>query len=290
MMKTIMTGTVLILFAFVATMPAFADHETVNVSIAAGSNTQGCEAVNECYIESEVTTDVGSEVEWTNDDTASHTVTSGDISNGGPDGIFDSGLILSGQIFSQKFDTAGEYPYFCQVHPWMTGTVIVQQHDENKSDGTDTMADDETGGAFAMSEDASVVVHIDSDVPVKGYESMIFVEFIDSEGNPIKHVNFDIVAMQDGNEVLSETNQHLHDGSVGLMTTTLSSDNPLDVQVTILGIGLPDTDPSTWSGPKGETISVKVVPEFGPLTMLILTSAIVGVSVIGISSKVFSRL
>ncbi|NDB63891.1 MAG: PEFG-CTERM domain-containing protein, partial [Nitrosopumilaceae archaeon] len=57
-----------------------------------------------------------------------------------------------------------------------------------------------------------------------------------------------------------------------------------------LGIGLPDTDPSTWSGPKGETISVKVVPEFGPLTMLILTSAIVGVSVIGISSKVFSRL
>jgi plastocyanin len=67
-------------------------------------------------------------VTWTNDDSTPHTVVSG--SNGSPDDKFDSSpglkmLITPGQTFDHKFTEAGEYPYFCQLHPNMVGTVSV---------------------------------------------------------------------------------------------------------------------------------------------------------------------
>lgn len=61
---------------------------------------------------------VGETVTWVNDDSARHTVTS-------KDGIFDSRMMGKGQSFSFTFDKAGEYPYFCEPHPNMVGTVVV---------------------------------------------------------------------------------------------------------------------------------------------------------------------
>jgi len=43
----------------------------------------------------------------------------------GPDNIFDSGLFGPGRSYSYKFEEIGHYPYFCLVHPWMAGTIIV---------------------------------------------------------------------------------------------------------------------------------------------------------------------
>ena len=67
---------------------------------------------------------MGEEVSWQNKDTEVHTVTSGTPA-GGPDGLFDSGLIENYMYFSHTFDTEGVYDYFCMVHPWMQGKVIV---------------------------------------------------------------------------------------------------------------------------------------------------------------------
>lgn len=61
---------------------------------------------------------------WKNADTAAHTVTSGTAVDG-PDDIFDSSLFSPGKSFTQTFSEVGNYPYFCLVHPWMDGTVIV---------------------------------------------------------------------------------------------------------------------------------------------------------------------
>jgi plastocyanin len=70
---------------------------------------------------------VGSMVTWKNDDTASHTVTSGTIQKNTPtpDGRFDSGILNAGDSFPFLFDKAGEYPYYCTIHPWMTAKVTV---------------------------------------------------------------------------------------------------------------------------------------------------------------------
>ena len=63
---------------------------------------------------------VGETVTWINDDSGRHTVTS-------KDGVFDSGMVGKEQSSSFTFDKAGEYPYFCEPHPNMVGTVVVTQ-------------------------------------------------------------------------------------------------------------------------------------------------------------------
>lgn len=60
----------------------------------------------------------GETITWVNDDSAVHTATSND-------GTFDSDVLRRGQTFSFTFDKAGEYPYFCAIHPNMIGTVVV---------------------------------------------------------------------------------------------------------------------------------------------------------------------
>jgi plastocyanin len=62
----------------------------------------------------------GSTVTWTNTGAVTHTVTA-------DDGAFDSGQLKPGTSFSQTFTTPGTYTYHCEIHPQMTGTVVVTQ-------------------------------------------------------------------------------------------------------------------------------------------------------------------
>jgi len=95
------------------------------VSIPADSGAPGCEETNECYIPSELTVSVGTTVIWENNDNAAHLATSG-TPDGGPDGVFDSGMIMAGATFEHEFSDKGEFPYYCLVHPWMVATVTVE--------------------------------------------------------------------------------------------------------------------------------------------------------------------
>jgi len=99
----------------------------VVVENAPGSSTPGCEETNSCFIPSTVEIDVGGTVTWENPDVTAHTTTSFKGSISGIIGLeWDSGLFLKGQSFSHTFDEAGTYDYFCMVHPWMQGQVIVE--------------------------------------------------------------------------------------------------------------------------------------------------------------------
>ncbi len=98
--------------------------KTVTVSMPTGTSVPGCEETNTCFIPSSVTINVGDTVSWSNDDTAAHTVTSGHPA-AGPDGNFDSSLLMAGKAFDVTFDNSGSYDYFCMVHPWMVGEVQV---------------------------------------------------------------------------------------------------------------------------------------------------------------------
>jgi len=101
---------------------AFAETQ-VTISVYASS--PNCTDTDTCYSPSELTILVGSSVTWLNDSGVIHTVTSGNLLEGS-DGIFDSGIIMSGDTFSHTFSEAGHYQYYCTIHPWMTGTVIVR--------------------------------------------------------------------------------------------------------------------------------------------------------------------
>ena len=94
--------------------------EVVPVS---GSASPGCEP--ECYDPSTVTISAGGTVTFVNSDMAPHTATSGTAIDG-PDGVWDTSLIMNAASYSVTLDNPGTYDYFCMVHPWMDGKVIVE--------------------------------------------------------------------------------------------------------------------------------------------------------------------
>jgi plastocyanin len=88
------------------------------------SITQGAASkTTDAYDPEPVQAKVGDTITWTNDDSTPHTATSGKDSK--PDGTFDSSTLAQGKSFSFTFEKAGEYPYFCTLHPTMVGTVSV---------------------------------------------------------------------------------------------------------------------------------------------------------------------
>jgi predicted secreted protein with PEFG-CTERM motif len=283
---------VLVVLTIVTTLPeAFA--ADVSVSISPGSSVPGCEKTNECFVPSSVTVHPGDTVIWSNDDTAAHTVTSGTAADG-PDGNFDSSLFMAGTTFSYKFDTLGNYPYFCMVHPWMTGSVL-----NTVGGGIEVPLGTITVGgpdmpketvATGMSSDGSVRVEIVTSEPKSNEMLSLEVKFRDANGGGLKaHVNYDITATQNGKTVLSEMGVHQNQGTGKHTTSVLSSDSPIDIQVTLNGFGLPNEE-SNWSGPKGEVVNLQVVPEFGTIAVMILGVAIISIIAVTAKSRVIPKL
>jgi plastocyanin len=67
-----------------------------------------------------ITVAIGTEVTWTNQDDIPHTVVSDDKTT------FKSKALDTDDKFSFTFNKPGTYPYFCSIHPKMTGQIVVQ--------------------------------------------------------------------------------------------------------------------------------------------------------------------
>jgi len=95
-----------------------------DVIIASGSSVLGCEKTSVCYEPDWAFITAGDKVTWYNADSAAHTITSG-TPRAGPNGFFDSGVIMPGEIFTHEFTDSQDQYYYCMIHPWMKGVVIV---------------------------------------------------------------------------------------------------------------------------------------------------------------------
>ena len=270
-MKTIAIGSFLVLFALVATFAisaptAFADHVTASVSIPAGSSVPGCEETNECWTPAEVTVDVGGEVTWSNDDTAAHTVTSGMPSDADSVGaLFDSSLVLGGATYSWTFEEEGTVDYFCIVHPWMQGIVVVQEAEAEEPE-----------------EHEELTVMVSSELADDGTQ-------INLEFNQI-HVNYEITATQDGEVVFEDSTHSMEMTASHMVDVEASEDNPLEIEITSLGVGPPGAN-SEWTGPFNEVVATQqVVPEFGTIAMMILTVSIISIIAVTAKTRVIPRL
>jgi plastocyanin len=106
-------------------MPAIAVMLMLVASPSAKANDQSSAASAEVKIDNfvfgpqTVTVPVGTTVTWTNHDDIPHTVVS-------TEGVFKSKVRDTDEKFSYTFTKAGTYPYYCSVHPKMTGTVVVK--------------------------------------------------------------------------------------------------------------------------------------------------------------------
>jgi plastocyanin len=69
---------------------------------------------------------VGTTVTWKNSDSTLHTVTSGSAESGTSGTIFDSSYVAAGKTFQHTFSSAGTFDYYCTLHPFMKGKIIVE--------------------------------------------------------------------------------------------------------------------------------------------------------------------
>src|ERR671918_270612 len=95
------------------TTGASGGNTTTSVSIVPGSSSLTTDA----FSPNPIQVSVGTTVTWTNDDAQPHTVNSGE--NATPSGLFDSPIMPPAGTFEHTFTEAGEYPYFCMLHPNM---------------------------------------------------------------------------------------------------------------------------------------------------------------------------
>ena len=130
----------LALVAILGVAPAFGQTSSeVDIQAGAGSSANAaCVTTNNCFSPNPITVAPGTEVEWKNGDTVSHTVTSGKVTDDNAGSLFDSGLIKKGAEFKFTFANAGTFNYFCTVHPWMAGQVIVGAASTTPSANTTT--------------------------------------------------------------------------------------------------------------------------------------------------------
>ena len=97
-------------------------------TVAESGFSQSCVETG-CYTPSVLTIKSGTIVTMTNTDpTGIHTFTSGTVDEfePKPDGMFDSQALFSGDAFERKFSQKGTYDYYCMLHTWMTGKIIVE--------------------------------------------------------------------------------------------------------------------------------------------------------------------
>ena len=277
-MKTVILSSLVVLFA-IASMVAIAPEAfAATVTNAPGSSTPGCEDTAEgCFIPSPVTIDIGATVTWENNDTAAHTSTAGSAVDG-PSGVFDSSLIMAGSSFSHTFDSAGTYDYFCMVHPWMSGTVIVE--DFAAAAAAESLAALEAAAAESLAA-AEAAAEAAAAMAAPAIDA---ADYISASGASITSItaNADddsviivIDAVDDGelNVILSDkVIKAFDDGSYFVLV------NNEEVEFSQTGNNL--TIPYEAGNDTIEIVGSYAIPEFGTIAMIVLAVAIVSIIVI----------
>ncbi len=300
-MKTLTIATVFtILAAGVFAQPAFADHSEAIVVQPENASLVLCLDTNECFVPADVTIDVGGTVTWINEDIALHNLASGTIRDTeGVGDLFGGQTLLMppGDEYSFTFDDfePGTYPYFCFLHPHMSGTVTVvaagedgDSMDSMDKDGDSMDSMDKDGDMMMMEASATgmledgTMVKVYATEPAEGERMEISVTFADSE-----HVNYDLMVTQNDEEVLSDAGAHEHMGMGEHMTAPLPSSDPVDITITFQGYGVA----APLTGPIGEeVVFTNVVPEFGTVAMIILGVAITSIIAVTARSRITPRI
>ena len=141
-MKTKAISSIFLLFTIAVGMismsPAsFADHHEITITPVPGSGLDSsCEKTEEgCFSPNTVTVYVGSVIIFSNTDTTIHNFASGGpnddvVGTVADENGFNTAIMNPGESATWTPTEAGEFPYFDMIHPWMQGTIIVQEAEE----------------------------------------------------------------------------------------------------------------------------------------------------------------
>jgi predicted secreted protein with PEFG-CTERM motif len=282
----VLLSSLVVLFAIasmVAITPgAFA---ATTVTNAPGSSVPGCEDTAEgCFIPSPVTIDMGGTVTWENNDTAAHTATGGSATEG-PSGVFDSSLIMAGSSFSHTFEDAGTFDYFCMVHPWMVGTVIVEDAAAAAADA----AAAEAAAAEAAAAEAAAAEAAAAEAAAAVVARDPAVDLVDTLNYSISSGSVSSIMTNSDDATLVVAIDTSDDGelSINLDSDYITAFDDGSYFVLVNGEevwfsqdGYDLTIPYESGTEKIEIVGSHVVPEFGTIAMIVLAVAIVSIIVL----------
>ena len=299
-MKTKAICSFFVLFAIVsgigATTPAaFADPHTIETADNELA-VPGClDTEVGCFTPNTTTVKVGHIVTMTNtDETGIHTFTSGTVDGfaASPDGIFDSGMLMKpGDSFEYTADTVGEFPYYCTLHVWMQGVLIVQEAAaEEEMQMEEPMEMEVTLEEEIMveesMEDKSIMEEVELMVTITesamGDGTHVYLEFSEI------HVNYEMIGMQNDEEIFTIPGHAMEMTSDHHIDAVGTPESPLDIKIVSLGIGPPDAE-DDWTGPTGTIDTIQIVPEFGTIAMMVLAVAIISIIAVTAKSRVIPR-
>jgi plastocyanin len=195
-------------------MDVSAEEYLVNIPFGA-YNPELNTPAEEWYSPSKITIKIDDTVTWYNDDREGHTVTSGMGSGrfgwmgddyGTPDGLFDSGRFMPNESWSYTFSEIGSFPYFCKIHPWMEGIVIVEP-------AIPDYPHDATGQRLEMpalmyTPDFMIEVNLTWEPNViKTHELVKFIyQFYDPQTNSnLAKMHYDFIIYQNGKELYRDS-------------------------------------------------------------------------------------
>jgi len=152
-----------------------------------------------------------------------------------------------------------------------TNQIAEKNEDNNHYEITIKVIDHESILTKSVSSDGTINVYVESDPPKIGEEMYMYVTFTGINEKKIEHINYAITGKQDGELVFFADNAYEAEGEGLHITRVLDSDSPVDIQVTILGIGL-QSDQTNWTGPRGEVVSLQIIPEFSTALLVLVTT------------------
>jgi plastocyanin len=246
---TLAAGLVAIFAAAMALPAQNAFAATVNAEMVPGAQTKSDDA----YSPNPIEISVGDTVIWTNKDSAIHTVSAGTPSAPDMDGFGwkEDGtpiLIAPNKTFEFTFDEAGEFPYYCTLHPAMVGLVKV------------------AGGAPSMMESEAEAELDGETYTVTAKSADVEVIFLDIAPNEYVEVEFDgpgeveltlPTTMIQGVSAVSSLDEEEIE-----FTTVSSTASATTIRFTVPEDGVVDITGAT------------VVPEFGVIAALVLAASL----------------
>ena len=235
---------------------------TAAVVIPFTDDSHDCEKSGICFLPMDLTIEKDTLVVWYNFDDSPRSIASGNPTDG-PDGVFESGIIEPGEIFSHRFEAQTIHEYYDKTYHWETGTITVTGKIIDREDRMTVIE--------GMSSDGAIAVNLEVMNPTEGKAMGIHVKFTDERGDLINNLNYDLTAVQNDHNVLTINDNYSNAGIEEHWTDVLASGDPVNVKITLLGIGMPGLE-KNWTGPKGDVIMFNVVPEFGTIAMMILMS------------------
>ena len=196
--------------------------DEVTIVPASDSGAPGCEETpSGCFHPQTQSVAFGGKVIMTNTDSAAHTFTAGTPGDG-PSGEFDTGLLMANSSFEWNANTYGTVPYFCMVHPWMEGLILVGEGTSipTPDPKPDTRVDLDIS-TNSKAYDLGDIVNVDVEIEGVSNSQRVAVDVTDPRGNSV--ISRTLTFTSDSNDSIEfRISEDFKTGTYKVTATTLS--------------------------------------------------------------------